>query len=87
MTNKPVAEQDAEFLRFPPGSPYYSRQQVLELVPVAYASMWAWMRDGQFPQAREIGPGGRRCKIGWLKSEVDEWIVNRPRRAQKSRIA
>jgi len=73
-----------EPVRFPPGSPFYSREQVLELVPVSYGSIWHWMRTGIFPKARVIGPGGRRAKIGWLKAEVDDWIANRPERELKS---
>ncbi|MGE3160403.1 MAG: helix-turn-helix transcriptional regulator [Xanthobacteraceae bacterium] len=70
--------------RFPETSPFYSRAQVLEIVPVSYASLWSWMRTGKFPQARELGPsGGRRIKIGWLRSEVHEWIAARPVRQLK----
>jgi predicted DNA-binding transcriptional regulator AlpA len=61
-------------------SPYYSRQEVVALTTVCYGSLWAWMRDRKFPLAREIGPGGRRCRIAWLKSEVDDWLANRPQR-------
>lgn len=33
-------------------------------------TLWRWVRDGQFPRARQVGPKS----FGWLQSEVDDWI-------------
>jgi prophage regulatory protein len=66
---------------------YLSKQEVLAVVGVSYPSLWSWMRDGHFPQARVLGTGaGLRTKIGWLKSEVDAWVASRPARISKSRV-
>jgi predicted DNA-binding transcriptional regulator AlpA len=50
-----------------------SREEVLARVGVSYPTLWTWMRAGNFPRARAMG--GR---IGWLESEIEEWIVTRP---------
>ena len=39
------------------------------------STVWRWEKQGQFPRRRKLG--GR--SIGWLKSEVMEWIATRPR--------
>ena len=33
-------------------------------------TIWRWCRLGLFPKPRKIGPN----TIGWLESEVDEWV-------------
>jgi prophage regulatory protein len=38
-------------------------------------TVWRWEKAGQFPRRRKLG--GR--SVGWLNSEVMEWIVTRPR--------
>jgi len=63
---------------------YLSKQEVLAVVGVSYPALWSWMRDGHFPQARVLGTGeGLRTKIGWLKSEIDDWIASRPQRVSR----
>jgi predicted DNA-binding transcriptional regulator AlpA len=52
-----------------------SRKEVLSLVPISYPTMWQMMRDGRFPRSRMVG----KNKVGWLASEVADWIVNRPK--------
>jgi prophage regulatory protein len=37
-------------------------------------SVWRREKDGTFPRRRLIGGG----IVGWLESEVDEWIRSRP---------
>jgi prophage regulatory protein len=57
------------------------KPEVLERVGgVAYPTLWRWMRDGKFPAAVEVG--GR---IAWLESDIDAWMLSRPRREYKSR--
>jgi prophage regulatory protein len=50
-----------------------SRKDVLERVPLSYASIWKKMQAGEFPRSRDIGG-----KIAWIESEIDEWIAARP---------
>ena len=37
-------------------------------------TLWRWEKNGQFPRRRKLG--GR--SVGWLVSEVAEWIASRP---------
>lgn len=37
-------------------------------------SIWRRERDGDFPRRRKIGNG----TVGWLESEITEWIRSRP---------
>jgi predicted DNA-binding transcriptional regulator AlpA len=79
----PVAE------RIKPTAPIriLSKKQLLEtkLNNASAVSLWSWIKDDHFPPAIIIGPegGGHRTKIGWIESEVDAWLVNRPRRVVK----
>jgi predicted DNA-binding transcriptional regulator AlpA len=57
------------------------KDELLKLLGVTYGSLYAWMRDGKFPLAIEVGPrGGRSIRIAWLESEITEWLAARPRR-------
>jgi predicted DNA-binding transcriptional regulator AlpA len=59
------------------------KPELLELIGVSYVSIHNWMRRGKFPLSREIGPGGRTCRIAWVESEVLDWLANRPPRRMK----
>jgi predicted DNA-binding transcriptional regulator AlpA len=56
------------------------KNELLRLLGVSYGSIFAWMREGKFPLAREIGPGGRTTKIAWVRAEVEAWLAARPQR-------
>jgi predicted DNA-binding transcriptional regulator AlpA len=60
------------------------KAELLRLLGVSYSSVFAWMRAGKFPLAREIGPGGHSCKIAWRADEVAAWLAARPQRRIKS---
>lgn len=34
-----------------------------------------WIKAGQFPAPIKIGPTGPGGAIGWIESEVDEWLA------------
>jgi len=36
---------------------------------VARATIWRWVRDGQFPKPKKIGPGCTR----WAMQEIYKW--------------
>jgi predicted DNA-binding transcriptional regulator AlpA len=59
------------------------KPELLKLIPVSYVSIHNWMRAGKFPLSREIGPGGKTCRIAWVESEVLDWLTNRPQRRMK----
>lgn len=49
--------------------------QLLELVPVlSKSTIEEERRQGRFPQPRQLS--GRR--VGWLVSEIEEWLASRP---------
>jgi predicted DNA-binding transcriptional regulator AlpA len=52
---------------------------VLERVGRTFPTIWAWMRAGKFPRARDLG--GRPA---WIEREMDEWIASLP--VCKSRV-
>ena len=47
---------------------------VQERTGLGRTTVWRMERDGRFPRRRQIGGG----IVGWLASEVDEWIRTRP---------
>jgi predicted DNA-binding transcriptional regulator AlpA len=59
------------------------KPELLRLIGVSYGSIFSWMRRGQFPLPRELGPGGQTTKIAWLRSEVEAWLMARPQRQIK----
>jgi predicted DNA-binding transcriptional regulator AlpA len=49
------------------------RNELQRMIPFTYPTIWKWMREGNFPRAKNTGG-----KITWLESEVEEWIKSRP---------
>jgi predicted DNA-binding transcriptional regulator AlpA len=61
-----------------------TKADVLEKVGgVCWITLRSWIKDGGFPPSRELGPGGGRSHTGWLSNEIDEWLLNSPRRLPK----
>jgi predicted DNA-binding transcriptional regulator AlpA len=54
------------------------RAEVLDKVPLSYATIWSLMRAGAFPRSRVVGD-----RSFWVESEVDAWIAALPQRALK----
>jgi predicted DNA-binding transcriptional regulator AlpA len=58
-----------------------TKQDVLDLVGVSAVTLWSWIRQGIFPPAVVIGPeGGHRSTQRWIDYEVQNFLVNAPRR-------
>jgi prophage regulatory protein len=53
---------------------FLTRREVMDRVGLTYVTIWRWMKDGQFPQARRIGT--RRLR--WCESDIAAWIASRP---------
>lgn len=64
----------------PTNKRFIFKAEVLERIGVTYPCLWQWMRDGEFPMAREVGG-----QCAWLESEIDAWMSSRPVRRYKSR--
>ena len=52
-----------------------SAQEVADRVGVTTVTLWKWSKCGKFRPPRRIGTRN----IGWLSTDVDEWIANLPR--------
>ncbi len=48
--------------------------EVLAFVPYKKSTLWRLVKAGKFPAPRQVGPH----RVGWLASEVADWIQNRP---------
>lgn len=46
--------------------------QLREITGLSPTTIWRLERDGKFPKRRQIGDG---C-VGWLYSEVEEYLTN-----------
>jgi predicted DNA-binding transcriptional regulator AlpA len=53
---------------------YYSDQIVAGLAGVSRQTLKDWARKGRGPVRRRIG----ERRVGYLASEVDAWLANRP---------
>jgi prophage regulatory protein len=51
------------------------RKQLLELIGVSAATQWRLEKAGLFPSRRRLG----ESSVGWLLSEIVEWLKNRER--------
>ena len=58
---------------------FLGRAEVIAKVGVTFPTLWSWMRQGRFPLSREIGDH----RVGWLKQEIDDWILGRPPKQYK----
>lgn len=48
--------------------------EVMERVGGSRSSIYRWEKVGRFPARRRIGSQA----VGWLASEIEEWIASRP---------
>src|SRR5262249_28285962 len=55
-----------------------TKAEGLKRVPFTHPTLWAWMRKGLFPGARQVF--GKTC---WVESEITAWIEGQPIRPFK----
>jgi predicted DNA-binding transcriptional regulator AlpA len=73
-TSSEITEGIAAFLQQQGEGPrVLLKSQVLERINVSFPTLWAWMRDGKFPRARQMGK-----HTVWLESDVNDWITALP---------
>lgn len=48
--------------------------EVLARTGLSRTTIWRLERAGLFPARRRLGPNS----VGWLESEIDEWVAGRP---------
>jgi len=49
--------------------------ETMKLVGLSRTTLWRMERRGDFPKRLRLGPS----TVGWLESEVQDWIASRPR--------
>ena len=54
-------------------SPFYSLQQVLEIVPVSKTCIYNMIKDGEFPSQTKLG---KRSTV-WSKESVNLWLKDK----------
>jgi len=54
-------------------SAFYTRDQVLEIVPVGRSTLYIMMKAGEFPKPKQLG----ERSVAWSKTEVDSWIADK----------
>ena len=52
------------------------RSEVQAIVRLPTATLYAHMANGKFPRPIQLGTSRR---VGWLKSEIMEWVRTQPR--------
>jgi prophage regulatory protein len=55
-----------EVLRYP---------SIHQITGASRTTIWRWERAGCFPRRVKLGPRG----VGWLRSEVEDFLRSRPR--------
>ncbi len=48
---------------------------VLDTVGLSYPTVWRLEKAGKFPKRVQLGGNS----VGWMESEIMEWVENRPR--------
>lgn len=54
-------------------SAFYTRNQVLEIVPIGRTTLYNMMSAGEFPKPKQLGERA----VAWSKTEVDTWIAQK----------
>jgi prophage regulatory protein len=50
-----------------------NRKERRTRVGLSEPTLWRMERSGKFPARRKLSPG----RVGWIESEVDQWISER----------
>lgn len=53
----------------------YRKKTLLELLQISETTLRRWMKDEDFPMARQLGPRA----VGWVATEVQVWLETRPK--------
>jgi len=80
-----AAERDGKLLRNSTEVCFLDKHQVLRIVPVSLTGLHELMMQAGFPKPYVLNadPATTSGKSYWLKSEVVEWMLSRPKRVSK----
>lgn len=75
-----IARSEVSFTRRQANALRFVRlKEVLERVAISRAQLYLLMGKGHFPKNFSLsGPGGRA--VGWLESDIDDWVASRVER-------
>lgn len=62
----------------PQGERVLRTQWVAEKVGISRTTLWRWVSSGYFPAPRIVGPTEAKPIRGWLESDIDAWLNDRP---------
>jgi prophage regulatory protein len=54
------------------------RPEVCKKTGLSYPTLYRYEKAGDFPARRQLGPNS----VGWIESEIDEWIEARVKRVE-----
>lgn len=60
------------------------RREVERITGLGRTQIYSLMAEGQFPRCFPLGPEGKSRSVGWLESEIQEWIEARAATRQPS---
>lgn len=62
------------------GEKYIKVGEVSEMLDVSRSTVYRWVDSGHFPKPFVLGPEtDKNSSTRWLRSEVEEWLTQRPR--------
>jgi prophage regulatory protein len=69
---------ETERKRSAPLSSHIIRMQHLPgIIGLSRSSIYRLEADGDFPRRRKLGKTSKSAAVGWIRSEVDEWMATR----------
>jgi prophage regulatory protein len=59
------------------------RLQVQQRTGLSRSSLYQYVKEGAFPASVQLGPRA----VGWLESDVSDWISSRVKRARQGNVS
>ena len=59
------------------------RPQVQQRTGLSRSTLYQYIKDGEFPKSIALGPRA----VGWLESDVSDWISSRVKRARQGNVS
>jgi predicted DNA-binding transcriptional regulator AlpA len=78
MTATDLISPPSSSLGAPTETRLLSKSEVCDRVGRTYPTIWAWMRAGKFPRARDL-----RGRPAWIAAKIEAWIAQLPLRRIK----
>ena len=66
-----LLEEDSMIIEF--DSPYQTRNQLEKLFKVSPATIYRWIKEGNFPKPVRLGAN----MVRWKASDIETWIIQK----------